>query len=44
MAETEELKKNFEQEKQKHSETKVVAEELKSKLDAETNTLRITIS
>ena len=45
--ETEGLKKNLEQEKQMHSETKAVAKALKSKLDAETNTantLRMTIS
>ena len=42
--ETEELKKNLEQEKQKHLETKAAAKELKSKLNVEANTLKTTIS
>ena len=42
--ETEGLKKKLQQEEQKHSETKAVAETLKSKLDVEVNTLKTTIS
>ena len=42
--ETEGLKKNLEQEKQMHSETKAVIEMLKSELDAEVNAPKTTIS
>ena len=43
-AEIEGLKKNLEQEKQKHLETIAVAEELKSKLNVEADKLKTTIS